>query len=69
MTCTSYASPIPPVSLASLHTKKCFATIRMLEYGVDGDLIDEYLQMSETICLDAMYKSCKSVIASLARFI
>lgn len=35
----------------------------MLAYGVSGDLIDEYLRMSETTYLDAMYKFCKAVIA------
>ena len=35
----------------------------MLAYGVSGDLIDEYLRMSETTCLDSMYKFCKAVIA------
>jgi hypothetical protein len=31
--------------------QKCFAIIRMLVYGVTGDLIDEYLRMSETTFL------------------
>jgi hypothetical protein len=43
--------------------QKCFVAIRMLAYGVDGNLIDEYLRMSETICLESMYKFCKPVIA------
>jgi hypothetical protein len=42
--------------------QKCFAAIRMLEYGVSGDLLDEYLQMSETTCLEEMYRLCRAVI-------
>jgi hypothetical protein len=43
--------------------QKCSAAIRMLAYGVAGDLIDEYLRMSESTFLDSMYKFCKVVIA------
>jgi hypothetical protein len=43
--------------------QKCSAAIHMLEYGVADDLIDEYLRMSESTCLDSMYKFCKAVIA------
>jgi hypothetical protein len=35
----------------------------MLAYGVGGDPVDEYLRMSETTCLESMYKFCKAVIA------
>jgi hypothetical protein len=35
----------------------------MLAYEVAGDLIDEYLRMSKTTCLESMYKFCKTVIA------
>ena len=31
-------------------------------YGVPGDLIDEYVRMSESTCLNFMYKFCKVVI-------
>jgi hypothetical protein len=34
----------------------------MIGYGVDGNLIDEYFQMSNTTCHDSMYKLCKAVI-------
>jgi hypothetical protein len=34
----------------------------MIAYGVDGDVIDEYLRLSKTTCLDSMYKSCEAVI-------
>jgi hypothetical protein len=43
--------------------QKCSAAIRMLAYGVPGDLIDEYLRMSESTYLESMYKFCKAVIA------
>jgi hypothetical protein len=43
--------------------QKCYAAIRMLAYGVVDDLIDEYLRMSETTCLESMYQFCKVVIA------
>jgi hypothetical protein len=46
--------------------QKCYAAIHMLAYGVAGDLIDEYLRMSESTCLESMYKFCKAVIAFLA---
>jgi hypothetical protein len=32
----------------------------MLAYGVVGDLIDEYLRMSKSTCLEFMYKFCKA---------
>ena len=35
----------------------------MLAYGVPGDLIDEYVRMSESTCLESLYKFCKAVIA------
>jgi hypothetical protein len=34
--------------------QKCSAAIRMLAYGVTDDLIDKYLQMSESTCLESM---------------
>ena len=34
----------------------------MLAYGVPGDLIDEYVRMSESTCLESLYKFCKAVI-------
>jgi hypothetical protein len=43
--------------------QKCPAAIRQLAYGVPGDLIDEYLRMSESTCIKAMYKICTSAIA------
>ncbi|EMS62682.1 Glycerophosphoryl diester phosphodiesterase [Triticum urartu] len=43
--------------------QKCTAAIRMFAYGVPGDLIDEYVRMSESTCLESLYKFCKAVIA------
>jgi hypothetical protein len=43
--------------------QKCSVAIRMLAYGVAGDLIDEYFRMSESTCLESMYKFCRAVIA------
>jgi hypothetical protein len=38
--------------------KKCSAAIWMLAYGVAGDLVDEYMRMSESTCIEAMYNFC-----------
>jgi hypothetical protein len=43
--------------------QKCSAAIHMLVYRVAGDLLDEYLRMSETTCLKAMYMFFLVVIA------
>ena len=53
---------MPPVSMASLLTRKCTDAIRMFAYGVAGNLVDEYLRVSESICLESMYRFCKSVV-------
>ncbi|XP_073367731.1 uncharacterized protein [Aegilops tauschii subsp. strangulata] len=42
--------------------QKYTATIQMLAYRVLGDLIDEYVCMSESTCLESMYMFCKAVI-------
>ncbi|KAI4963483.1 hypothetical protein ZWY2020_014036 [Hordeum vulgare] len=42
--------------------QKCIAAIHMLAYGIPGDLVDEYVHMSETTCLMSMYKFCQAVI-------
>nr|XP_040251539.1 uncharacterized protein LOC120968674 [Aegilops tauschii subsp. strangulata] len=36
--------------------QKCTAAIRMLAYGIPGDLVDEYVRISETTCLMSLYK-------------
>jgi hypothetical protein len=43
--------------------QKCSETICMLAYGVDNDLLDQYLRMSETTCPKAMYNFSRAVIA------
>jgi hypothetical protein len=35
--------------------KKCSAAIRKLAYGVAGDLVDEYMRMTESTCIESMY--------------
>src|SRR3954466_9005873 len=35
----------------------------MLAYAVPGDLIDEYVRMSESTCLASLYRFCKAVVA------
>jgi hypothetical protein len=57
------AKPDATGKLGFTSYQKCFAAIRMLVYGVACDLIDEYLRMSETTCLESMYKFYKAVIA------
>jgi hypothetical protein len=42
--------------------QKCFTTVRQLAYGVPGDLMDDYMRMSESTCHEAMYRSCEDVI-------
>ena len=39
----------------------------MLAYAVPGDLIDEYVRMSESTCLESLYKFCKVVIVVFGR--
>ncbi|XP_051230015.1 uncharacterized protein [Lolium perenne] len=43
--------------------QKFMAAIRMLTYGVAGDYVDEYIRMSESSCLEAMYRFCRAMIA------
>lgn len=43
--------------------QKCTAAIRMLAYGIPDDLVDEYVRMSESTCLESMYRFCKAVVA------
>jgi hypothetical protein len=56
----SDASGMPQVNLASL--QKCSAAIRMLTYGVAVDLVDEYMRMSESTCIEAMYNFYRAII-------
>ncbi|XP_020170104.1 uncharacterized protein [Aegilops tauschii subsp. strangulata] len=43
--------------------QKCNAAIRMLAYGISGNLVDEYVCMSEFTCLLSLYNFCKAVVA------
>ncbi|KAK1631439.1 hypothetical protein QYE76_005754 [Lolium multiflorum] len=42
--------------------QKCSAAIRMLPCGMTADIFDEYLRMSESTCLESMYRFCRAVI-------
>jgi hypothetical protein len=35
----------------------------MLDYGVVGDFVDEYMRMSESTCIEAIYNFCRAIIA------
>jgi hypothetical protein len=35
----------------------------MLAYGVAGDLVDEYMRMSESTCIEDMYIFCQAIIS------
>jgi hypothetical protein len=35
----------------------------MLAYGVAGDLVDEYMCMSESTCIESMYNFCQAITA------
>ena len=43
--------------------QKCTAPFRMLAYKIPSDLIDEYVRMSESTCLESLYRFCKAVVA------
>ena len=34
----------------------------MLAYGIPGDLVDEYVRMSESTCLLSLYSFCMAVV-------
>ncbi|XP_020165613.1 uncharacterized protein [Aegilops tauschii subsp. strangulata] len=42
--------------------QKCTATLQMLAYGTDADSWDEYLQMPESTCEDAMLRFATVVV-------
>jgi hypothetical protein len=48
--------------------QKCFAAIRQLAHGVPGDLIDDYMHMSESTCHEAMYQFCEDVIVVFGEY-
>jgi hypothetical protein len=41
---------------------KCSAAIRRIAYRVDGDFVDGKMRMSESTCIDSMYKFCQAII-------
>jgi len=43
--------------------QKCSAAIQQLAYGVPGDLLDDYMRMSESTCHESMYRCCGAAIA------
>ena len=43
--------------------QKCSAAVRQLAYGVPGDILDDYFRMSESTCVETMYRFCEAVIA------
>ncbi|XP_020154356.1 uncharacterized protein [Aegilops tauschii subsp. strangulata] len=43
--------------------QKCTTAIRKLAYRILGDLIGDYVRMSESTCLEFMYGFCKAVVA------
>jgi hypothetical protein len=53
------------IGFTSYH--KCSAAVRQLAYGVPGDLIDDYMRMSDT-CHEAMYRFCEDVIAVFSEY-
>jgi hypothetical protein len=34
----------------------------MLAYGVAEDLVDEYMRMTESTCIESMYNFCRAAI-------
>ena len=39
--------------------QKCTAAIHLLAYGIPGDLVDEYVRMSESTCLLSLYNAAR----------
>jgi hypothetical protein len=48
--------------------QKCSAAVRQLTYGVPGDLIEDYIRMSEPTCHEAMYRFCEDVIVVFGEY-
>jgi hypothetical protein len=54
---------------ARLHLlPKMFCTYRMLSYGMASDIFGEYLRMSESTCLNAMYRFCRAMILVFGKY-
>jgi hypothetical protein len=48
--------------------QKCSAAVQHLAYGVPGDLIDDYMRMSESTYHEAMYQFCEEVIVVFGEY-
>jgi hypothetical protein len=48
--------------------QKCSAAVRQLAYGVPGDLINDYMRMSDSTCHEAMYRFCEDIIAVFGEY-
>ena len=53
-----------PLYLGFSSYQRCTVAIHILAYGIPGDLVDEYVCMSESTCLLSMYNFCKAVVAA-----
>lgn len=40
----------------------------MLSYGMTVDIVDEYLRMGESTCLESMYRFCQAVIVVFGQY-
>jgi hypothetical protein len=49
--------------------QKCTLAIRILAYWVFGDLVDEYIRMSDSTWLESMYRLCRGSGSSVCRSI
>ena len=62
MTLTLSKKEIVPKKLGLFSLQKITAALRMLAYGVSGDLIDEYIWIGETTILESLKKFVTAVI-------
>ena len=62
----SYARRMPLGEVGFSSYQKCTVAIRVLAYKIPCDLIDEYVRMSESTCLESTYRFCKAVVQYLA---
>ena len=62
MTLTLSKKEIVPKKFGLSSLQKIIASLRMLAYGVSGDLIDEYVRIGETTALEILKKFVTTVI-------
>jgi hypothetical protein len=48
--------------------QKCYASIRMLAYGMTADIFDEFLRIGESTYLDSMYLFYRSMIVVIGEY-